>query len=234
MDISTVLSALPKDGGVMGLDMFTNVAMIIAVFVMVELVKICLSTLQKSVDKKTRMNDVFEREQKRERANNVLYDVLETARLDMEGDRIQVCEFSNGTQALSFLPYKHIDVTYEANRRDLAPISDKMSRVLTSLFGMFLTRLRDSSLVVLHLNDKDKEIPPSVYHFMDVRGSLNSLSSIIRNPSTKQAVGYVNLDRANDKPFSEDVGKKLKNLAVTIGTYITLYPEELTSNTKKN
>jgi len=81
----------------------------------------------------------------------------------------------------------------------------------------------------LNTHDKDNVIPPAVYHYMDLRGTIKSLSIAIRHPTTKKIVGYLTLDKNNEEMFSDINGRKLRDLAATVAAYITLYPDELSS-----
>lgn len=206
---------------------FFTVGAFFAIYITIEIMKYFLKRVTSSKNATHKMDDHFNRELKREMANNTLYDILETARLDMDGDRMQVFEFSNGTHAVSFLPFKYMDVTYEVHSVKLSPIADTHKRILTSLFGTFYSRLSSSAVVDLNLYEKDLTIPSSVYHNMDKRAAIRSLSAAIRHPNTRRVIGFVNIDRSTEEKFSTEQGKKLETLAATIATYLTYYPEEI-------
>ena len=161
---------------------------------------------------------------KRKEANAEVYGLLIKALSNIGDMRLMAIEFSNGTKTVAKIPYEYLSATYEATSLGCPSAANKMQNILTSLFSTFLTRLASSSVYMLHLNDQDPMIPPSVYHYMNERGAQRSMNIPLQNPKTRQMIGYLCWDCDEGADFSgkdSDALEELKALALIVGAYLT-------------
>ena len=188
----------------------------VCIYLIVKAIKFAESRMEKRGDTKGIA--------KRKEANTEVYGLLIKTLSNIGGDRLTAIEFSNGTKTVAKIPYEYLSATYEATSLGCPSAASKMQNILTSLFSTFLTRLASSSVYMLHLNDQDPMIPPSVYHYMNERGAQRSMSIPLQNPKTRQMIGYLCWDCGEGADFSgkdSEALEELKDLALVVGAYLT-------------
>ena len=215
MDIASIASILAGNKGVgIGTIMFA-----LFVIFIIKGFDFFLEFIKKRFDKKENIKGVL----KREEANTLVYELIASSLATMGGKRIQVVEFSNGTRNIVLVPYIYMSCTYEAFAPGQSPTAQKLQRVLTSLYGVFLAKLALSTFIVLNNDKRDPNIPPNIYTLIDERGTTVSLYIKITEPSTHKVIGYMSYDSEDPNGFSEKEIQTLRTLSTQVGMLITLY-----------
>ena len=213
MDPKEILSSLSSGTSV------GSYAIAGGIYLVYRLMDLLFHLFRNSMDKSIKIKGIVNRDE----ADDVISGLLDGAMGTtlMEGERVQVIEFTNTVKNVALVPFLFMTCTYESfslGKRSMAHIIDNKP---TSLCGMYIRKLQLQTLAVIDLDNRDMSLG-GIYDLLEQRGATKNLALAIRSPLSKKMIGYISYDTNDAGDFSDAAITLLRNLSGQIGTLLTL------------
>ena len=230
MDIAAIISAVSSS------DSIATILFALGILITLRFVDFIIRKEEKKRDKQERIKELFEEEvkreqvkekatKKREHANNVMQDLLNTTLATLMGDRLQVIEFTNTITTVAMLPYRYMTCTYESMAPGKKPMASTIKDELATLYSDFLTALRLKSYVVLNAEKRSDKFTPAIYDLIGKRFANQSLYVSIDDRKTKEPIGILSYDTSNPSGFCDKEITTLRGLAAQLSLLLTMWEE---------
>jgi len=129
-----------------------------------------------------------------------IYDILKDLLIDLDADRVSVCEMHNGTNNLSGLPFLFADMAYEVDAHGVEDISDEYKNTNLGRYPI-IGKHYEEGIYINSIEEIEKEDPRFAMK-LKIGGSKYFAGMVIRginNPLGFIAVTYASSENIPDK-----------------------------------
>ena len=199
---------------------FRSIVIGMALFFLYRVLDTLYKRFRDSMDRTIKIKGVV----KRDEVDKVVSGLLDGTMGTLDGDRIQVVEFTNSVKNVALVPYLYMTCTYESCAVGKRTMSNLIQNVPTSLVGLLIKRLSLSkvSYVILDLDNRDPALPAKAYELLDQRMATKCFYVPLCSPLSKKIIGFICYDTNDVGDFSDKVITLLRGVSGQIGTLLTL------------